>query len=122
MSENLPARVKFFRDSIQQIIDSRAEPSYDMLRSLLVEDERLAEWERRTGTAPQRPKADPKKDVCPNCGEVANGCNYCRKTPAPVPQTEKCPRCSGYGTLTAGDDCELCAGSGSVPQTEGEDQ
>ena len=88
MSENLPARVKFFRDSIQQIIDSRAEPSYDMLRSLLVEDERLAEWERRTGTAPQRPKADPKKDVCPNCGEVANGCNYCRKTPAPVPQTE----------------------------------
>ena len=41
-----------------------------------------------TGTAPQRPKADPKKDVCPNCGEVANGCNYCRKTPAPVPQTE----------------------------------
>lgn len=39
-----------------------------------------------------------------------------------VPQTEKCPRCSGYGTLTAGDDCELCAGSGSVPQTEGEDK
>jgi hypothetical protein len=117
VSENLPARVKFFRDSIQQIIDSRAEPSYDMLRSLLVEDERLAEWERRTGTAPQRPKADPKKDVCPNCGEVANGCNYCRKTPAPAPQTEgECPEpfCRN-GIMGAGitrRSCPTCSGTG----------
>ncbi len=70
-----------------------------------------------TGTAPQRPKADPKKDVCPNCGEVANGCNYCRKTPAPVPQTEgECPQCGGDGkgplTHHFGEPCPTCSGTG----------
>lgn len=80
MSENLPVRVKFFRRSIQQMIDSETMPSNDLLRSLLVEDERLAEWERRTGTAPQRPKADPK--------EKPGRLSFVMDEPAPVPQTE----------------------------------
>ena len=73
-----------------------------------------------TGTAPQEAQADPKKDVCPNCGEVANGCNYCRKTPAPAPQTEgECPDCED-GTLYDPDalplaptvPCPTCSGTG----------
>lgn len=104
MSENLPARVKFFRDSIQQIIDSRAEPSYDMLRSLLVEDERLAEWERRTGTAPQEAQADPQMVTCFQC----RGDGTCFATDDP------CPVCGGLGSIT--DDVA------PVPQTEGGDK
>ena len=70
------------------------------------------------GTAPQEAQADPKKDVCPNCGEVANGCNYCRKTPAPVPQTEgECPDCGGTGRIRRQKDwridpCSFCSGTG----------
>ena len=70
------------------------------------------------GTAPQEAQADPKKDVCPNCGEVANGCNYCRKTPAPVPQTEgESPDCGGTGRIRRQKDwridpCSFCSGTG----------
>lgn len=65
-----------------------------------------------TGTAPQEAQADPKKDVCPNCGEVANGCNYCCKTPAPVPQTEReCPDCKGDRAGYKAS-CPTCSGTG----------
>jgi len=78
-----------------------------------------------TGTAPQRPKADPKKDVCPNCGEVANGCNYCRKTPAPVPQTEgekvskvpaecPCADCRKWRERQTEGECPDCGGQGEI--------